>query len=256
MATEIKRDTFVFYRSFFEAIKDLDPKDQAILFCAVCELALNGVEVELKGINKTIFKLIKPQIEANNQKFINGRKGGAPKGNKNAQKQPKNNQQTTKNKLMSNEECIMSNEKCVMSNDIYTKTPYQKIINLYNEICTNLPKVMKLTESRKKSINARFKEYDENIKIFETLFNKANDSDFLCGNKSDWKANFDWLMNQQNMAKVLEDRYINSNSKEKDISYDDYKEKQRKLLEEYPTIGEADGIHTFEMGGNDNEKNE
>lgn len=256
MATEIKRDTFVFYRSFFEAIKDLNPTDQAILFCAVCELALNGVEVELKGINKTIFKLIKPQIEANNQKFINGRKGGAPKGNKNAQKQPKNNQQTTKNKLMSNEKCIMSNEECIMSNDIYTKTPYQKIINLYNEICTNLPKVMKLTESRKKSINARFKEYDENIKIFETLFNKANDSDFLCGNKSDWKANFDWLMNQQNMTKVLEDRYINSNSKEKNISDDDYKEKQRKLLEEYPTIGEADGIHTFEMGGNNDEKNE
>lgn len=84
---DLKRETFVFYRSFFEAIKELDYENQAILFCATCELALNGNEVELSGTNKAIFTLIKPQILANNKKFINGCKGGAPKGNQNARKQ-------------------------------------------------------------------------------------------------------------------------------------------------------------------------
>lgn len=90
-----------------------------------------------------------------------------------------------------------------------TYTPYQKIIDLYNEICVKLPKVIKVTENRKKSIQARFKEYGEDIEIFRTLFKKASESDFLCGVKTEWRANFDWLINQQNMTKVLEDRYIN-----------------------------------------------
>lgn len=91
-----------------------------------------------------------------------------------------------------------------------SKVPYQRIINLYNEICSNLPKVVKSTENRKKTVQARFKEYDEDVEVFKRLFNKANESDFLCGkNERQWHADFDWLLNQQNMAKVLEDRYIN-----------------------------------------------
>ena len=52
-----------------------------ILFCALCELALNGHEIELTGINKTIFTLIKPIIEANSERYKNGKKGGRPKKN-------------------------------------------------------------------------------------------------------------------------------------------------------------------------------
>lgn len=96
-----------------------------------------------------------------------------------------------------------------------SKTPYQEIINLYHEICIRLPKTMKVTNNRKKSIKARYEEYGKNIEVFKKLFKKANDSDFLCGVSTDWKANFDWLMNQQNMAKVLEDRYKNKEDKKK-----------------------------------------
>lgn len=87
-------------------------------------------------------------------------------------------------------------------------TPHQKIIEMYNETCKRLPKVVKATEERKKYIGARYKEYKQELSVFEELFQKANDSSFLCGNnKNNWKANFDWLINQQNMAKVLEGRY-------------------------------------------------
>ena len=91
---KIERDSFVFYRSFYEAIKDLDKKEQSNLLSAICELALNGTEIELNGISSTIFKLIKPQINANLKRYKNGSKGGRPK----TENKPKENQSKTKHK--------------------------------------------------------------------------------------------------------------------------------------------------------------
>lgn len=70
-----KRDSFIFYRSFFEAINDMPVKHQLKVYKAICSKSLNFAEVELKGISNTIFTLIKPQLEANNRRFINGSKG-------------------------------------------------------------------------------------------------------------------------------------------------------------------------------------
>lgn len=103
--------------------------------------------------------------------------------------------------------------------EINIRVPYQEIVDLYNSICSRLPLIIKLTDKRKKSIGARFKECDNELSVFETLFNKANESDFLCGiNDRGWKCDFDWLMNQQNMAKVLEDRYVNK-SNEREMAF-------------------------------------
>lgn len=90
--------------------------------------------------------------------------------------------------------------------------PFQKIVDIYNSTCIKLPKVVRLTDNRKKAIKARYIEYEKDISIFETLFKKVNESDFLQGINGKWKANFDWLLNQQNMVKVLEDRYINKHN--------------------------------------------
>ena len=68
----MKRDSMIIYRSFFEAIKELPKENQAEVWSAVYELGLNGERVELKGISKTIFTLIVPQLEANYKKFLNG----------------------------------------------------------------------------------------------------------------------------------------------------------------------------------------
>lgn len=84
------KESFVFYRSFYEAIEDLDDKEKIEVYTAICELSLNKKEIELKGIAKTIFKLIKPQIIANNERYENGKKGG----------RPKNNQRLLKNKTI------------------------------------------------------------------------------------------------------------------------------------------------------------
>lgn len=86
------RDSFIFYRSFYEALAELKPLERLKVYDAICNLALNGEEAELKGISKAIFSLIEPQINANNMRYTAGKKGGAPKGNSNAKKQSENNQ--------------------------------------------------------------------------------------------------------------------------------------------------------------------
>ena len=76
---ENEKESFVFYKSFYDALQDLKDKDRLKVYDAICEMALNGNERNLTGISKTVFTLIKPQVIANNRRYENGRKGGRPK---------------------------------------------------------------------------------------------------------------------------------------------------------------------------------
>jgi hypothetical protein len=90
------RDSIVFYRSFYEAIKEIPLEEQGVVYNAIYGYALDGIEPELNGIAKAIFLLVKPQIDANNNRYENGKKGGKPKANQNETKtEPKPNQDVT-----------------------------------------------------------------------------------------------------------------------------------------------------------------
>lgn len=89
---------------------------------------------------------------------------------------------------------------------------YLTILCLFNETCPSFAQVKKLSEDRKKAISARLKKYT--IEDFKTLFEKAEASDFLKGNNNrNWSANFDWLIKDRNMPKVLEGNYDNREQK-------------------------------------------
>ena len=99
---------YIFYPSFHEAMKDL-PAEQF----KECQLALNmyalfGEEVEMSPVAKMFFNLVKPQIDANNRRYENGKKGGRPKkDNQTAtSSEPKNNQTETKPQPKANVEPI------------------------------------------------------------------------------------------------------------------------------------------------------
>ena len=92
------RDSFVFYRSFYEAAKQLPPEMYKTVMDAICSYALNGDEPELEGVELAIFTLVKPQIDANTKRYENGKKGGRPKGSTNqteTKQKPNNNQKRT-----------------------------------------------------------------------------------------------------------------------------------------------------------------
>ena len=70
----MKRDTFIFYRSFFECIDELPEQNQLDLYRAIFHLSLNFNDTELTGISKTLWRLIKPLIDAANKNYVNGNK--------------------------------------------------------------------------------------------------------------------------------------------------------------------------------------
>jgi len=69
----VARDSFIFYRSFYESIKELPEENQLKVYKAISSYALNQEEIELDGISKAIFSLIKPQLDANYKKYENGK---------------------------------------------------------------------------------------------------------------------------------------------------------------------------------------
>jgi len=73
------RDSFVFYRSFFESIEQLNKKDQLETYKAIADFALNDKEADLSGVAKIIYEMAKPNIVANKKRYANGFKGGRPK---------------------------------------------------------------------------------------------------------------------------------------------------------------------------------
>ena len=107
--TTPNRESFVFYRSFYESIKGLPDGVQLALFRAVVAYGLDQLTPDFTGVPQqpfveAIFAGIRPQLDANHKRFLNGYKGkeygrlgGAPKGNTNARKQPQNNPKTTPN---------------------------------------------------------------------------------------------------------------------------------------------------------------
>lgn len=88
------------------------------------------------------------------------------------------------------------------------KIDCQQVVDLYNSICKSLPSVREVSEARKRTIKARAKTYG--IDKIRTVFETAEASAFLRGETKDWKANFDWLMKEANMVKVLEGNYADS----------------------------------------------
>ena len=99
-------DSFVFYRSFYEALKFLDTETKCKAYNAICKYALDGELPTDEGMERAVFELVKPQIDANNRRRENGIKGkeygklgGRPKKTPN---KPLNNPDKTPRKPQAN----------------------------------------------------------------------------------------------------------------------------------------------------------
>ena len=86
------------------------------------------------------------------------------------------------------------------------KTDYNGIKDAYNNLCPSLPSVRTLSDARKKAIKARLNTYT--VEDLHEAFKKAEASDFLKGkNESNWQADFDWILKDANLAKILDGKY-------------------------------------------------
>lgn len=202
----MERDGFVFYRSFAEAIEGLSDELRLKCFDALITYGIHGTESDLEGIPNIIFTMAKPQIDANNKRFMDGKKGGRPKKTDGLENE---NQWFLENKPKEKEK---EKEKDKVKEKEKEDINYQLIADMYNNTCVSFPRLTKLSDSRKKAIKARLNKYS--VEDIQKAFDMAEASDFLKGaNGRNWSANFDWLMNDNNLAKVLDGNYKNKTSK-------------------------------------------
>lgn len=121
------RDSFIFYRSFYEAISELPKENQADSYNAIMRYALDQEEIELTGISKAIFSLVKPQLDANYKKYENGKQKKSKTEAK--QKQTKSKKVTNVNENVNDNVNVNDNDKVSDS----CVDGLQKIIDFYNE---------------------------------------------------------------------------------------------------------------------------
>lgn len=74
--------SFVFYKSFADALLDMDPEECKACIASLCRYAFEGEEEAETPMAKVFLTLVKPQIDANIQRREAGRSGGTAKANK------------------------------------------------------------------------------------------------------------------------------------------------------------------------------
>ena len=93
-----------------------------------------------------------------------------------------------------------------INKSLISKEKVKEVIDLYHSICISFPSVKVVSDARSKCILARLESYG--MEDLRTVFENAESSSFLKGdNDRKWSANFDWLMNEKNIVKVLEGNY-------------------------------------------------
>ena len=125
------RDSFIFYRSFYEAISELPKENQADTYNAIMQYALNQEEIELTGIPKAIFSLVKPQLDANYKKYENGKQKKSKTEAK--QKQTKSKTGTNVNENVNDNENVNVNDNDNENVSDSCVDGLQKIIDFYNQ---------------------------------------------------------------------------------------------------------------------------
>lgn len=78
-----EKTSFVFYKTYYDAIKELDTDSQVQMYDAIMQYALYGNEIELDNHLRPIFVLIKVGLDNASRRYEasvnNGKKGGRPK---------------------------------------------------------------------------------------------------------------------------------------------------------------------------------
>lgn len=75
-----ENQSFVFYRSFADALEKMEPEECKACLMSLCSYALDGEERADTPISGMFLSLVKPQIDANTKRREAGRRGGKANG--------------------------------------------------------------------------------------------------------------------------------------------------------------------------------
>lgn len=98
----MERKQFTWYRSYYDALKELPAEEFRAIVLAVCAYALDGEEPELSGVARAIFTLIRPTLEVGRSKAENRSRAEqtplSAEQDSNKRKQTDNKREQTENK--------------------------------------------------------------------------------------------------------------------------------------------------------------
>lgn len=164
----------------------------------------------------------------NYRKFLdkqreNGKRGGRPKANPSASETdtkaipekpkplPEVTQEEPKQSLTTNHKPLTTNQDKSPKGDMSSgdDLTVNDVIEAWNDLAVDrgLPKVSKVTEARRRQVQARIKEYPD-AGDWSKALSAIDKSKFLCGdNDRGWRANFDFLLQPSTFIKLLEGTY-------------------------------------------------
>lgn len=116
-------------------------------------------------------------------------------------KQPASNQQVTTNNNGNNG----NNEKNILAE---SKIPVKELVEIYNEECTSLPRVVSFNAKQKRisQLKARWSEDKDrqNLDWWRAFFSWCNTNESLNGEKFDWIADLEAITNQSKFTRLIE----------------------------------------------------
>ena len=223
----MERNSFIFYKGWREAIKDLPDDVRLEIYESIIEYATTGNLRGWKPMENIAFNFIKIDIDRDTEKYMsivernksNGSKGGRPKSeNPKEPKEPTkpdNDNEYDNDYVDDNDSHLKKKEtspKGESKKDELSLFPEEKIdwgglMDYFNSTFKGkLPAIKSIDAKRKKAIKARVAQYGKQA-IFD-VFQLVLDSPFLLGqNDKNWRCTFDWIFKSANFTKILEGNY-------------------------------------------------
>ena len=209
-----KKKSFLLHIDSLDILDDLSNGEAGVLFKAIKAYQHNE-DFPLNSVVKIAFSPFKNQFFRDDEKYsktcerraVAGSKGGLQKvANASKCKQKVANVADSDNK---------NKNKTNNKNDNYSKDICQQVADEYNKILSDLGIVKVLSEKRKAWIRGSIKQMVKTDNDFSKIdtwikyFEYVSNIDFLMGRKTDFTASFDFLVNKNNLLKVVEGNYDN-----------------------------------------------
>ena len=124
-------ESFTFYPSFYEAIKEIpDMETKYELMMAIMEYGNSGQEMEINSyVARAIFKTIKPNIDAERVRKENGKNGGRPRKNKENEEEKETMVYEEKNYSFENGKTMVSQNQKAIKNENENEKENENIKN-------------------------------------------------------------------------------------------------------------------------------
>jgi hypothetical protein len=157
-----KREYFTFYRSFYEALKELPQESNYKIYNAIFEYAFNFNKPDLTlftSIEKTIWLLIEPNITKSVSQYNNGTK---PKTSQHeAKTEPRTSEDKDRDKDEDKEKITGGLESVVFFN--FGKSKEQEVINVFTELYPFIQPELKEYKDSLVNWCAKVKRYQFNL---------------------------------------------------------------------------------------------